>query len=617
MSDRAPEEHKPGIDLAVPAALFDDPALERGWRARIRSARMTLPASALDDPSRSVYASNGSGTYEVYVWDRSRAEHRQVTDRPKGTVEAAISADGEHVWWFADTDGDEFGHWMRESFSAGEGAAEPALAEIPDGYPSGICVGLTTAVVGIINDDDGFGIWAGKPGEDARRIYAHEDGMLDCLSRDETLVAFRHAEHGDSRNPGIRVLSPDGTSVAEQRDEGKPLNPLGWAPTAGDQRLLVQHERNGRPELLLWDVGTGTQTPLEIELPGELSGSWYPDGRALLIVQNHAGRGQLHRYELASGALEKLPTTPGCISAAQARPDGSVEYGWSSAAHPSAIRRCDGQDDERLLDAGDAVGPSSVPVEDVWIDGPGGRIHTFISRPENLADGPQPTVFYLHGGPHMADEDRYDAMRAAWIDAGFVVVNLNYRGSSGYGQAWRDAIIGRPGLTELEDLAAVQDWCDARGISDRPRSLVVGFSWGGYLSLLAVGTQPERWAAGIAGVPIADYVTAYEDEAPPFKAMDRALFGGAPEDLPQRYADSSPITYSQQVEAPVLVLAGANDPRCPIRQIDNYLRVLEARGQRPHVCRDDAGHGPTVNETVEKFTAAGIAFAQSHVLSGG
>ena len=75
-------------------------------------------------------------------------------------------------------------------------------------------------------------------------------------------------------------------------------------------------------------------------------------------------------------------------------------------------------------------------------------------------------------------------------------------------------------------------------------------------------------------MPVADYLAAYEDEMEGLRAYDRALFGGSPEEVHDVYVRSSPITYVDAVAAPVLVVAGANDPRCPIRQIDNYLGAL-------------------------------------------
>ena len=101
--------------------------------------------------------------------------------------------------------------------------------------------------------------------------------------------------------------------------------------------------------------------------------------------------------------------------------------------------------------------------------------------------------------------------------------------------------------------------------------VLAGWSWGGYLTLLCLGLPPDRWCA-VAGVPVADYVAAYEDEAPLLQAFDRALFGGRPAEVPELYMERSPITYVDNVQTPVLILAGENDPRCPIRQINKFVR---------------------------------------------
>jgi dipeptidyl aminopeptidase/acylaminoacyl peptidase len=373
---------------------------------------------------------------------------------------------------------------------------------------------------------------------------------------------------------------------------------------------LLLHERRGREELLLWDVVADTERELTLDLPGELVADFYPDGTALLVAHTHAARTRLHRFDLDTRELRELPVAPGCVGSADVRPDGTVEYTCSSAAEPAAVRALHPDGSDRLLVAPPgARAPGSVPVEDLWVDGPGGPVHALVSRPPGV-DRPA-AVFCLHGGPHAADEDRFSAMRAAWVDTGFVVVEINYRGSTGYGSAWRDAIEGRPGLTELADVAAVQDHCAAAGLLDPDRCLVEGWSWGGYLALLAAGTQPDRWAAAIAGVPVADYLAAYADEMEQLRAFDRALFGGSPEQVPQVYRTASPLTYVDRVRAPVLVLAGENDPRCPIRQIDNYLAALADRPEVHYeVARFDAGHGSLVVAETLKQVATEIGFAR-------
>jgi dipeptidyl aminopeptidase/acylaminoacyl peptidase len=102
------------------------------------------------------------------------------------------------------------------------------------------------------------------------------------------------------------------------------------------------------------------------------------------------------------------------------------------------------------------------------------------------------------------------------------------------------------------------------------------------------------------------------------RAFDRSLFGGTPEEVPSRYQQSSPITYVDAVRAPVLILAGANDPRCPIRQIENYIVRLAARSAPYEVYRFDAGHGSLVIEERIRQVAAELGFARRHLgLSAG
>ncbi|GAA4863273.1 prolyl oligopeptidase family serine peptidase [Saccharopolyspora cebuensis] len=603
-------------EAQVPEKLFDDPEREARWRARFSAPRVSLPDWARDAPQRSLYVSNASGTWEIYAWDRDTGARRQVTDRPQGTFHGTVSADGERIWWFNDTDGDEFGSWVAQPFAEG-GTAEDAVPGTHPGYPAGLELGSSVVALGM-STDDGVTVWV-RDGGSPRVVYQHEqDGGLSAMSWDESLLAISHSEHGDSRHPALRVLRLDGSPVAEKWDgPGKGLDALEFAPVTGDPRLLVLHERRGREELLIWDVLADTESEIDLDLPGELSADWYPDGRALLVAHTHHARTELFRYDLTTGELAPLPTPPGTVVGASVRPDRAVEYAWSSAATPSLVRTLpeSGEDAVLLTPPGDRA-PGSSPVTDAFVEiphGPNDTVHALIARPEGAGEGPLPTVFNLHGGPHAADEDRFSSYRAAWLDAGFAVVEINYRGSTGYGSAWRDAIEGRPGLTELEDVALVHDWAIREGLTTPELSVVAGASWGGYLALLALGTQPQRWAGGVAGVPVADYVSAYADEMEPLRAYDRALFGGAPDDVPDVYRSSSPITYVDEVRAPVLVLAGDNDPRCPIQQVLNYLDRLEQRRIPFEFYRYDAGHGSLVISETLRQVAAEIHFARRAV----
>ncbi|MGR8009247.1 prolyl oligopeptidase family serine peptidase [Streptomyces hypolithicus] len=607
--------------------MTDDTGSMPDWEKRFRAPRVSLPDWADDAPDRALFVSNATGTYELYAWDRATGAQRQATDRPNGTTDGVLTPDGESIWWFSDTDGDEFGVWMRQPFAGG--ADEPAAPGLEASYPGGIALGRGgTAVVGRSTDEDGSTVHVVRAGAEPVEVYRHrESAGVGDLSHDGSLIAIEHTEHGDAMHSALRVMRLDGAAVAELDDtEGGVvelgLEVLGFAPVDGDTRLLVGHQRRGRWEPMVWDVASGEETELGIELPGDVSAEWYPDGSALLVAHSYEARSELWQYDFATRQLVAVATPAGTVSGATARPDGSVEFLWSSAAEPPVVRSTSG---EVVLDPPGMKAPGSVPVEDVWVEGPGGRIHALVQRPGRGAgggsgegagggaEGPFPTVFEVHGGPTWHDSDAFAAGPAAWVDHGYAVVRVNYRGSTGYGRKWTDALKHRVGLIELEDIAAVRDWAVSSGLADPDRVVLAGGSWGGYLTLLGLGTQPKSWALGLAAVPVADYVTAYHDEMEALKAMDRTLLGGTPEEVPERFEASSPLTYVDAVRAPVYISAGVNDPRCPIRQVENYVERLSARGAVHEVYRYDAGHGSLVVEERIKQVRLELDFAARYL----
>jgi acetyl esterase/lipase len=582
------------------------PQPEADWRKRFRAARTTLPVWADDAPDRLLYGSNESGTWELYTWDRATDEKRQLTRRREGTLTGAIDPSGENVWWSDDTDGDEFGRWLVQPFDGAEGRD----IRLERAYDSGLNLGRTLSVVGRTTDQGTF-FHVVRQGSDPEQIYHHlEQAWLGGLSADENLLVFHHSEHGDSRHPSLRAIDLAGNTVGELTDgPGLGLESHGFSRVQGDERVLVMHERADLKRPLIWWPTTGQTRELSLDLPGDVDASWYPDGRAILIRHEHAGRSQLFRLELDPERLVEIPTAPGTIAAAEARPDGEIWYQWSDAATSPEIRfvTADGRDGGVLLRPEGVEAPAGVRLSDLWV----GDVHAFVAEP--ATERPHPTVFFIHGGPEAHDRDTFSPPLQSWVDHGLAVVQVNYRGSTGYGRAWRDALTGNPGLTELEDIAAVWRRVVDEEIADPERIVLHGGSWGGYLTLLGLGLQPKLWALGVAAVPVADYVAAYEDEMEPLKAYDRALFGSSPEEDPQRYIDRSPLTFIEEVSARVMILAGANDPRCPIRQIDNYIARLEEL-RRPHeVFRFDAGHGSLRTDERIRQQEAMIDFVARHM----
>lgn len=575
---------------------------EATWRRRFRAPRVSLPAWARDEPDRLLYSSNASGKWELYTWDRTIHAHRQVTTRPEGTMRGQLDPTGQQIWWFDDDRGSEFGRWVVEPFAGG--TPQIALPDVPAAYGAGLAIGRSRAVVGT-STYEGTGIYLVPAGEASRPLYAHrESAWVSALSRDETLIAIGHSEHGDSRHPSARIVDLGGRPIRELWDgPGRGLWVTAWSPVAGDPRLLIEHERRQMPAPLIWNVATGDVSEIDTGLPGEVDAIWYPDAASLLLLHDHRGRTEMYRFDLASRALRRIEVEAGTISQARVRPDGEIWYAWTRSSAPPEIRA----NGVALLTPPGEPAPAGVAYSDHVVDG----IHIFLAEP--TAPRPHPLIFFIHGGPSAHDRDAFSAIVQAWVDHGFAVVMVNYRGSTGYGRAWRDALEGNPGFTELEDIGKVRDWVVGSAIGD-PRCVILsGRSWGGYLTLLGLGVQPEWWSLGIAGVPVADYVAAYEDEMEPLKAFDRAIFKGSPAEIPEVYRERSPITYVDRVRVPVLIIAGENDPRCPIRQIDNYLARLRDLNAPHQVYRYDAGHGSLVIEEMLRQVELEIAFAAKHL----
>ena len=584
----------PAAPSASLASVPPDRALP-DWERRFRAPTLLFPTWSRHAPDRLAYASTESGRFQVHAWDRERGTRARVTDEAVGVLGGHISPDGAHVVWLSDPSGDESGRFVAAPFDGGD--ARP-LAGLPTGWDEGIALGRQR-VVAAISDGDGFAVWsvegsAMAAGAEAHLLHRHREsvrlaggsgiaaGSVEqaALSPDEALVCLEHAEHGDLIHQALRVVDArTGEPVGELHDEGLELAAFAWSPVPREGRIAIGREREGERRPAIWDLRNGRVDELRLDLVGLVEpADWWPDGSALLLVQLIDGRHRLHRLNLATSALEELPTEAGSIGGARVRPDGSVWYRLQDGLQPGRVLEM-GRPEPLLVPHGPVAPPGRPFADWTFRNTAGQRVHGFLVRPAGSA--PYPTVMLVHGGPTWLDLDRWAPDVQAYADAGFLVAMVNYRGSIGYGREWRDTLIGNIGFPETEDVLAGHEDLADRGMADPRRSVIAGWSWGGYITLLAHGLHPERFIAGIAGVPVGDYAASYEDLSPTLQAYDRALLGGTPAELPDLMRERSPISYVDHVSAPLLILAGSNDSRCPIRQVMLYVDRLRAR-RHPH-----------------------------------
>ena len=549
-------------------------------------------------PHRLAYESTESGIWQLHVVDLDAGVRRRVTDHPVGVISGAWSPDGEEICWWQDETGDESGRWHAQPFEGGE--TRLLFPELEPGWNEGIAW-VPGMLAASISRHDGFGVYVSEDGgatvkEVARstehmRVAGRAGGYnRGGLSADGSLLCIQHAEHGDEIHEALRVIDPrTGATVADLVDDGKQLLSSAWSPVVGDRRLAVVHERSGIPQPALWDPITGEVTDVATGLEGEVSvADWWPDAGGLLLSQLLDGRHRLHRLDFESGNVSPIEHPEGQVEWAQVRPDGAVWLRHASGASPQRILDETGAE---VLPLEGETAPSGRPYRSFRFDNRhGDSVQGFIVTPEG--DGPWPILLRPHGGPTWLDEDRWNPEVQSYVDAGFAVAAINYRGSTGRGAGWRDALIGDVGGPELEDLNDALDHLIADGIADPDRAVVGGWSWGGYLTLMMLGKHPERnWRCGIAGIPVGDYELSYEDMSPLLQAYDRALLGGRPDEVPELMAERNPINSADRVEAPVLFLIGEHDSRCPLRQAMAYVDRLAARGHPHELYLFSTGHG--------------------------
>ena len=355
----------------------------------------------------------------------------------------------------------------------------------------------------------------------------------------------------------------------------------------GDARLLVTREVGDRRRPFIWDLAAGDVRDLTLDLPGDVAGGWwYPGGEALLLYHEEGARPSLHRFDLAEDRLETLVARGGTIEDARVRPDGEVWYRYDDGATPPAWLAADGT--PRIRPPGEPP-PAGRRWEPIACRNPhGDPVDAWLLRPDGAP--PYPTILHAHGGPEWRVTDGWDPLALAYADAGYAVLAPNYRGSTGYGAAFRERLRGDPGFPETEDLVACLDRLVADGIADSRRVALEGWSWGGYLATLDAGLHPDRWRAVVAGIPVGDLVAAHYESAPPLRAWDVAVFGGDPMEVPALYHERNPMTYVHRVAAPVLLLAGERDSRCPLGQVMTYAHALRRRGHPVDVHLYAAGH---------------------------
>jgi dienelactone hydrolase len=574
------------------------------WKQRFRAPVILWTQLARAAPTRGLAASNKSGAHQLYAWDVPTGELTQLTDRPEGKPLGVISPDGRYVYYLDDQQGNEIGHYVRVPFEGGE--PQDITPDMPPYASFSLVISRAGNLIGFtLANPDGFHLHCidlgpestlGKP----RLLYQSKSlAFGPFLSHSGEIAVMASTERTGMQHYSLLAFdAATGEQIAELWDGPEnSVEAVTFSPVAGDLRLLATTNRTGVKRPLLWNPRTGERTDLVLdELEGEVVPlDWSSDGERILLCEFNYASQQLYTYNLRSRRLTRLDHPSGTFgffggAGTYFGPGSELFAQWQDSTHPPQLIALDG---ETGVQTRTVLAAGEVPLGHSWksitfTSSDGQEIQGWLGLPHG--EGPFPTILHTHGGPEAVMTETFNAQSQAWLDHGFAYLTINYRGSTTFGREFQEQIWGNPGHWEVEDMVAARNWLVEHGFARPDQILLTGWSYGGYLTLQALGKRPELWAGGMAGIAVADWATMYEDSADTLKGYQVALFGGTPEEKPEQYAASSPITYVENVKAPVLIIQGRHDTRTPARPIQVYEEKMRSLGKPIEVHWFDAGH---------------------------
>jgi dipeptidyl aminopeptidase/acylaminoacyl peptidase len=385
----------------------------------------------------------------------------------------------------------------------------------------------------------------------------------------------------------VEVASAQSTLLTPHKDER--IYDANDVSPDGKHLLITSNAGNGYDNVALLEVATKQihwLTQDKWEIGGE---SFSPDGKFLTYSANVDGNTDIYIYDIAANKARPLPLAKG-INSPAGRPtpfthdSSKMLYAHTGPTAPGDLwiyTMSDGKSQQLTHSLVGGVRAENM-VEPYLVHYPSkdGKwtISAFVYVPYNLPrNGEHPAIVYVHGGPTAQTMNSFNRFVQYMANQGYLVIAPNYRGSTGYGKEFQQANLFDMGGGDLQDVLAAADWIKQTGYVDPKKLILMGGSYGGYLTMMGVTKAPDLWAAGIPIVPFVNWFTEIQNEDPVLQQSDLATMG----DLEQnkaRYQDRSPINFVDQIKAPLYLLAGGNDPRCPKTESQQVVEAVKKRG---------------------------------------
>jgi len=394
-----------------------------------------------------------------------------------------------------------------------------------------------------------------------------------------------------------------------------------WRRDGSGFYLVTNHERE-HLAVAHYFLATG-----ELEIVEEANG-WDIDGVALspcglhlVWTVNEGGWSRLKARDLSTGRPLAVPELPrGVYSIRFAHAALVLAIRVSGPDEPGAVWTWN-LETQQLAEAAPSqlagiprqslVAPQilSFPARD------GVMLHGLLYLPTAGGDRQPPLLMLVHGGPTAQARPYFNAVTQYLVGRGIAVLDLNFRGSTGYGKTFARLDNQRLRPNAVRDLVDALDFLRADRRVDVDRAAVMGRSYGGYLVNDVMGRYPEAFAAGVSFVGVSDWVRALESAPPALQASDRIEYGDIKNpDVREFFRDLSPLSRVERIIAPMLFQHGANDPRDPVTESDRMVLALRERGVEVDYLRHpDEGHSVRRLENRIDLYRRVVAFLERHL----
>ncbi len=560
------------------------------------------------DGKQVAFISNISGRNNLWLVPATGGWPVQLTISNQRQAQPVWSPDGVWIAYISDHDGDEQWNIFLVSPKSGNVVnltMSPDAAAIDPAWAPG-----SRQIA-----------YASKPKTGA----SYEIELMDVTTREVRHLTPKTPKELSNRHP---IFSRDGKFIVYTQSDasGKDANVFVVDLASGQNTNLTPHQGrhkytaaaispDGKTILITSDAHNGYDNVGLLDLASKKidwltdenwelnAGNFSPDGKSLTWTANVDGTANIYSYNIASHSAAVLPIQPGVNSlAGDPTPftlDGSaLLYYHNGANAPTDLWIYDiaSKHSQQITHALIGGLRNSDMVEPYLVHYPSrdGKwtISAFAYVPNNIdRNGKYPAIVYIHGGPAAQSMDSFNRFIQYIVNQGYLVIAPNYRGSTGYGKQFTDANLGDAGGQELNDVLDAAAWIQRSGFVDPKKLIVMGSSYGGYLTMMAVTKDPAMWAAAVPIVPFVNWFTEIANEDPSLREYDLATMGD-PVKNKALYEDRSPINFVDQIKAPLLLLAGGNDPRCPAEESQQVADAVKKHGGTVQLkIYPDEGHG--------------------------